>query len=274
MSQTYQILHLEDIDDDAELVAASLGMHGLDCEIRRARSRDTFSAALKEGGMDIILSDFSLPDFDGLSALEQVRKVCPEVPFIFVSGTLGEEVAIDALQSGASDYVFKHRLRRLGPAVERAVEEAEKRRELQRAEKAMIQSEYKYRQLFECLSEAALLADARTGRVIDTNRQAEVLFGQARAQILGKTVERLLSPHTFGEYRERLGSLEAHPERVIFEGEIRRDEGGETPVVISASQIVLYERRLVLGLYRDVSNQRRVEAELRHLQEQLSQGTV
>ena len=163
MNLELNILHLED-DDDAYLIAVALrlGMAST-CQVEQVQTREDFVAALEHPAIDLILSDFSLPSFDGLTALELARGKRPDVPFIFVSGTMGEEVAINALQCGASDYVFKHRLPRLAPAVQRAIADAEKQRELQRTEQAMIQSEYKYRQLFECLGEAVLLAEVKTG---------------------------------------------------------------------------------------------------------------
>lgn len=270
MSSEIKILHLEDTDADAELIEMTIRRHGIPCTMQRVQTREDFIAALEAGGFELIISDFSLPAFDGLSALELAVQKRPSIPFIFCSGTLGEEAAINALRGGASDYVFKHRLPRLGPAVERALEDAEKRRELQRAENAMVQSEHKYRQLFESLSEAALLADARSGRIIDTNRQAEVLFGRQRSQIVGANVDRLLPAETLAEYRRRLVAPAQSPLRVVFEGEILGQDGRTIPVLISAAPIVLHERHLVLGLYRDVTGQKQTEAELHDLRKRLA----
>jgi PAS domain S-box-containing protein len=121
------ILHLEDDPADAELIAETLTAEGLECDIRRAASRDQFAAGL-EGPLDVILSDFALPGFDGASAQAMALARRPEVPFVFVSGTMGEELAIDRMKAGATDYVLKHRLTRLAPAVRRAVDEAARRR--------------------------------------------------------------------------------------------------------------------------------------------------
>jgi len=273
MKSELRILHLEDNPDDAELIEMLLTGQGIGCEIERVETRADFIAALERGEFDLILSDFSLPSFDGLSALELAREKRPEIPFLFVSGTLGEEVAVDALKSGATDYVLKERLPRLGPAVNRAIADAKERQALQRAETAMIQSESKYRQLFECLSEAALLADAATDRVIDTNRQAEILLERTRSEILGLNVNRLLSPATVEEYRQRLTEPGVSPDRVVFEGEILPGAGRFVPVTISAAPILLHGRRLILGLYRDVSERKRTELELQRLKEELARYT-
>ncbi len=132
-SGVLHILILEDSPLDAELVGARLSEGEIGCELVRVQSRDAFAAALEEGGVDLILADYVLPGFDGLSALSLAKELCPSVPFIFVSGTLGEEVAIETLKSGATDYVLKHRLERLLPAVRRAMREAEERWDRERA---------------------------------------------------------------------------------------------------------------------------------------------
>jgi PAS domain S-box-containing protein len=270
MKSELRILHLEDNPDDAELIEMLLTDKGIACEINRVETREDFLAALDRGQFDLIISDFSLPSFDGLSALELAREKRPKIPFLFVSGTLGEEVAVNALKSGATDYILKQRLPRLAAAVSRAIADAEEREALQRAETAMIQSEFKYRQLFECLSEAALLADATTSRVLDTNRQAEILLDRTRTEILGQNVNRLLSPATIEEYQRRLTAPGVSPDRVVFEGEILSSAGRAIPVTISAAPILLHGRRLILGLYRDVSERKRIEVELQQLKDQLA----
>src|SRR5215210_4347834 len=117
----YRILHLEDSTLDAELVREHLRRGGLTCEVRRAATRDAFLAALeREEPFDAVLADYNLPDFDGHAALRIAREKAPLTPFIFVSGALGEETAIDALKEGATDYVLKHRLQRLPLALKRA----------------------------------------------------------------------------------------------------------------------------------------------------------
>src|SRR5919198_4216903 len=121
--RTLRILHLEDDPRDVELVRDPLAADGREFDVRTVCTRGDFTAALEGGGVEVILSDFALPSFDGLSALEIARRLAPDLPFIFVSGTLGEEAAIDAVRLGATDYVLKHRLSRLAPAVRRAVSE-------------------------------------------------------------------------------------------------------------------------------------------------------
>jgi PAS domain S-box-containing protein len=143
-----RVLHLEDDRRDADLVRDLLDTSGIRCNITPVQTREAFVDALDEGRFDLILADYSLPSFDGMSALKIARQRSSDVPFIFVSGTLGEEVAIDALKLGATDYVLKERLSRIVSAVRSAVSEAEHRGELQRAERDSKRS-------------AALLAEAQ-----------------------------------------------------------------------------------------------------------------
>lgn len=147
MTQQLQILHLEDDATDAELVQATLLREGVDCCVRVVATRSAFVAALEEGGIDLVLADYSLPDFDGMRGLAIVRERFPDLPFVFVSGRLGEEAAIESLRSGATDYVLKNRLTRLAPAVQRALAEAGERAELKKAEESLRESELRRYQM-------------------------------------------------------------------------------------------------------------------------------
>jgi len=141
LRQLLRILSLEDDPRDAELIQASLEAEGIACEVTRVDTQPAFQASLEGGRFDLILADYTLPSFDGLSALKLARSTCPDVPFIFVTGTLGEEVAIEALKIGATDYVLKTRLSRLAPSVLRALREANERAERKRAEEALRRNE-------------------------------------------------------------------------------------------------------------------------------------
>jgi len=132
---------LEDNSRDAELIQDILEADHFVCQVTRVQTRIEFLAGLKTAAIDLILADYTLPSFDGLSALRLALSARPELPFIFVSGTLGEEVAIEALKIGATDYVLKTRLSRLVPSVQRALREAQERAERKKAEEALRRSE-------------------------------------------------------------------------------------------------------------------------------------
>jgi PAS domain S-box-containing protein len=134
MKPPLRILHLEDNPTDAELIQGILETEGIICDVTRVDTQADFFASIERGGFDLILTDYTLPSFDGLSALKIALEKCPDVPFIFVSGTLGEEVAVEALKIGATDYILKQRLSRIAPSVHRALREAKERGERKRAE--------------------------------------------------------------------------------------------------------------------------------------------
>src|SRR5207248_9175790 len=129
-----RILHLEDNPTDAELLRSMLERQRIDCAIKRVETQAAFEAALEREQFDLIISDFTLPSFDGLSALAIAGQKRPELPFVFVSGTIGEEAAVESLKRGATDYVFKDRLSRLAASVKRAVEQAQARVERRQGE--------------------------------------------------------------------------------------------------------------------------------------------
>lgn len=137
MEQELRILHLEDSAVDAELVVRELRNTKITFTIKRVETRDDFIKAIDGFKPGLILLDYKLPAFDGLSALAIAREKCPDVPVIFVSGVIGEDSAIETLKSGATDYVLKDKLARLAPAIVRALRESEEIRERKRAEEKL-----------------------------------------------------------------------------------------------------------------------------------------
>ena len=129
-----RILHLEDSADDAALVQVALRHDGLTTDVTRVDTREAYGAELNRGGYDVVLADYNLPSFNGAQAQRMAAERCPDIPFIFVSGSIGEEQAIDRVKAGATDYVLKERLTRLPQAVRRALSEAAERAERRRAD--------------------------------------------------------------------------------------------------------------------------------------------
>lgn len=136
-----QILHLEDEPHDSELIQATLQSEGVYCNVTRVDTQPAFRKCLETGNFDLILVDYSLPAFDGMTALKMTKEIQPNVPFIFVSGTLGDERGVEALKMGATDYVFKSRLSKIVPSVSRALREAQERSQRQHTEKTLRESE-------------------------------------------------------------------------------------------------------------------------------------
>src|ERR1700733_1973820 len=141
MTRPIRVLHLEDSPRDAEMIRHRLDVEDVACDILVANSKDSFEAALTREPFDLIISDYNLPGYDGVTALQQAQATQPDVPVILISGTVVEEQAVKCLHIGATDYLLKDRLDRLGTAVQRALQEAETRRARRRVEGALGESE-------------------------------------------------------------------------------------------------------------------------------------
>jgi diguanylate cyclase (GGDEF)-like protein/PAS domain S-box-containing protein len=177
-----KILLLEDVATDAELASRQLQRAGIECTTRRVQTEEAFVHMLDEFRPDLILSDFTLPAFDGLTALDIARKKRPDTPFIFVSGTLGEERAIESLRRGAVDYVLKTNLRRLAPAVQRAMQDVEERNERRKAEQQLQDSEARFQIVARATNDAIWDWDLVSGQVW-WNESTRTLFGYSPEEI-------------------------------------------------------------------------------------------
>jgi signal transduction histidine kinase len=180
---TLRVLHLEDDDLDAELAAETMRADGLDVQIARVQTRDDFIARLREQACDVILADFQLPSFDGLTAQLLAAEMQPSTPFIFVSGTLGEEVAVERMKAGATDYVLKQRMARLPAAVRRALAERVERDERKRAEA----------EIRTLNAELEARVAARTAEAAAARREAEQA-NLAKSQFLSRMSHDLRTP--------------------------------------------------------------------------------
>lgn len=191
MNVLYNILYLEDDPMDVELVKARLKEHDLAHRTIQVQTREEFDAALREGGLDIILADYKLPMYDGMSALKLAKELRPDIPFLFVSGVMGEEAAIEALTMGATDYVLKQRLSRLGPAVLRALKESRNRRDRKHAEEALAQSEMRMRHILDSVDEGFIVID-RDYRILSANKAFCNLTNRHEDQVIGSLCHEII----------------------------------------------------------------------------------
>jgi len=263
MNGELHILILEDRPTDAELAMRELRKAGLRFVANCVATKADFLANLRDRPPDLILADYSLPGFDGLSALAFVQKECPHIPFIFVSGTLGEETAIEALRHGATDYVLKQRLSRLVPAVERALRETEDRAQRQQAEAALLASERSYHEIFNAANDAIFLHDATSGAILDVNQTALDMFGYAREELLNLPGDEFRTDTAFSRHEavRRIRQAAAVGPQV-FEWQSKKKNGELfwTEVALRAAQIGGQQR--VLAIVRDITERKRGETAL------------
>ncbi|MBW4634219.1 MAG: response regulator [Iphinoe sp. HA4291-MV1] len=182
-----RFLLLEDNLLDAELIHALLTEGGIACEQVQVKTQAEFQTALEQNCFDLILSDYALPEFDGITALDMAQHHCPDTPFIFVTATMGEEVAIETLKSGAIDYVLKQRLERLVPSVRRALREARYRLACKMAEVELYRREQEFRALAENSPDAIARID-RELRYCYVNPATEIATGIPLEKWIGKTI--------------------------------------------------------------------------------------
>ena len=261
---------MEDNPTDAQLVQAMLGSAGFNCDIRRIDTREGFEAALQGESWDLVISDFTLPSFDGLSALILARKTRPELPFIFVSGTIGEEAAVESLRCGATDYILKDRMSRLPASVQRAVQESRTRAEQRRAAEKIRE-------------QAALLDNARDAicvtdmdhRVIYWNKGAERLIGWSAQEVAGRNVAEMLFRPDDKRPLEALKQLIRTGE---WQGELDRIGKDRQNIIVESRWTLLRDEvgqaRSILMIDTDITEKKRIEGELLRSQRMQSIGAL
>ena len=264
------ILLLEDSEIDAELLGAHLQKADLDFTLTRVANRRGFVDALEQQTWDLILADYSLPDFDGLSALSIARALRPELPFIFVSGVVGEEFATSALKRGASDYVMKRNLTRLATAVERVLEQARERWERQDAEEALLRSEARAQLAIEGAELGLWDLDPRTGR-FDWDERCRLLLGVARGAV--PSLDTFLQG-CHPDDRERLRAAVAaatawgSDSAGVFNAEYRIQAADGVERWLAARGRALFDAEVCtrfLGVIRDITEDRQAQEILQNL---------
>jgi PAS domain S-box-containing protein len=263
-----RILILEDVPMDAELVEYELGRASIPFLARRVDSRDGFLHALEEFGPDLILSDYTLPRFDGMTALSLARERAPSIPFLIVTGSVNEETAVGCMKAGATDYLLKSNLARIGPAIEAALERSRAHAQKTKAEAALAASERRFRSLVQNSSDLVTIL-APDGTILYASDSAERIVGYTPGELVGSSILSYLDATGVRTVR---GLLQNSHGKTNGAGSIefclRRGDG--SPVWLEAVGTDLLADATIRGIVlnaRDVSERKLADRELRESEE-------
>ncbi|HEX5423182.1 MAG TPA: PAS domain S-box protein, partial [Candidatus Acidoferrales bacterium] len=264
----WQILVAEDNADDAELCMRALKKSGLALRVDMASTREVFASKLQTQPVDIVISDYRLGDWTAMDALKIVRESRPDVPFILVTGSLGDELAVECIKNGATDYVLKHQLSRLPLALRRARQETVLRQAEKRAVEALREREEHYRILVENAPEAILVFDVDESRFIDCNEKAVLLYGVSRETLLSHGLADFAPPYQ-GDQRVSKGVKDEAVRQALaggtpcFEYVIARADGRNVSCEVHLVRLPSAGRRLVRASVVDITTRKEAEGALR-----------
>jgi len=289
MKNEIRILCVEDVSADAALVNHALRKGGLRFRSKRVDTQEAFLHELEQRPPDVILSDHGLPSFDGFTALAIAQDKCPSVPFIFVTSALGEEMTISTFESGATDYVLKKDLSKLLPAVERALQEVDKRTTFKCEEQQLLESEERNRRLIEFCPDAFFI-ECDTQIVVANRAAARLLGAKNTEQIIGRPINEIVhadSREKFNQWLSQLrqsgttffwreiekgnvGSLnEAGTAFPFVEEQFVRQDGSPVEVEMAATPITYQNRQAIQIIARDVTARKQAQMVLRQNEERL-----
>jgi PAS domain S-box-containing protein len=260
MDEVYKVLVVEDIAHDAELIEREIVKVLKSCIFERVWTEEDFVRLLADFQPKMIISDYYMPGFDGLTALKIAREKMPDIPFIIVTGTLNEDIAVECMRSGASDYVIKEYIKRLGPSILNALEKHEVKIEKNNAQAALIESAERHRSLFEDNNAVMLLLDAHTGEILDANPAASNFYGYSRVEL--KTM-RITDLNLLSEEKvlEELENARIQKKiRLLFKH--RLSDGSIRDVEIYSSRIKAFGKEVMHSIVHDVTEKTKMELEL------------
>lgn len=263
MNKGLKVLVVEDSEADAELLLHELSKAGYKPTARRVDSAAAMESALRQDDWDLIISDYVLPQFSGLEALKILQKRNLDIPFLIVSGKIGEEVAVEALKAGADDYLLKDRLARLPAAIERELQEAAHRQKRREADEALRDSEERYRRLVESSPEATCICAA--GHFVYVNPACVKLFGaKSPLDLIGKAfVDQVDSNYRdlVGEYLRQAAAGSDGP---LLEHRLQRIDNSTVLVEMVARSISYHREQAVQIICRDITARKFMDEQLSH----------
>lgn len=264
MKQPLRVLVVEDSEFDAKMLVRLLDRGGYATSYERVQTADGMARALTDKQWDLVLSDYNLPGFNATLALQLLQATKLDLPFIIVSGGIGEDIAVAAMKSGANDYLMKGNLARLVPAVERELRDAAVRKARHKAEAEVRESEQRYRLLWETATDAILLMDTKSD-ILFANPAVQGIFGYAPNELVGKNFSMMLpeklratSDSTF----EKKGHVVTTAQRRTLETAGLKKDGSEVLLELAFNDIELGGQRVFVAFIRDITERERNRREL------------
>jgi PAS domain S-box-containing protein/putative nucleotidyltransferase with HDIG domain len=252
MEKPIRVMVVDDSEDDGLLVIRHLKNGGFNPTFEQVDKPETMSEALDNGSWDVILCDYSMPNFSTSAALDLCREKGFDIPFIIVSGGIPDEAAVAAMKAGAHDYIMKNNLARLCPAIDRELREAKIRQERTLAENKLRRSEERYRTLFED-SRDAIYISSEQGDLIDFNQSTTDLFGYSREELVGMDIKAVfVNTDEYNRMQEELAQKGSVRE---FEAKLRKRDGTEMDCLITSTVRRARDKSILgyQGIIRDIS---------------------
>ncbi|MCW5978716.1 MAG: EAL domain-containing protein [Bryobacteraceae bacterium] len=262
MNKPLRVLQIEDSESDAALVVRLLEKAGYDVRAERVEEAGQMRAALATSAWDVVIADYHLPRFDAPAALRILHDSGRDIPFIVVSGAVGESVAVELMKAGAHDYVMKNNLPRLAPAVERELREAQTRREREQAEEALRESEERFAKAFHLSPVGNALVRLSDNTIVDVNHAQLTMIGYRREEIVGKRSGEL---DIFAD-RALLDQIARrfHEQGKVEETELpfRRKDGALGYAIVSGEVLNVGGERYALKVFNDITSRKQAEEKL------------
>ena len=262
MGKSLRVLNVEDSEKDMALLARHLQRAGYELVLDRVDTAEALKAALESREWDVILCDYSMPQFNALSANAVLKEMKLDIPFIIISGTVGEDLAVEAMRAGAHDYLMKGNLVRLAPTIERELQESENRRARRRAEEELRKSERKYRLLFDQNPLPMWVFDRQTLRFLAVNEAAIAHYGFLREEFLAMTIKDIRPPEDIPKLEHALSQAGAGLDAAGI-WRHRKKDGSVIHVEITSHPIDFSGRASELVLLNDVTEKIRAQEQLR-----------
>jgi PAS domain S-box-containing protein len=277
MNPPLRLLIVEDVEDDAVLTIRELRRAGYDVEVERVETAAAMAAALNQRTWDLVIADYSLPQFSGTAALELLKSTGLDIPFIIISGSIGDDLAVEAMKTGAHDYMLKGNLKRLAPSVERELRDAEGRRQRRRTELALGDSEARKAAIFDSALDSIISVN-HAGEIIEFNPQAERTFLYNREQVLGRLMVELIIPPDLREthyqsFEHHLAKGKSSTLGKRIELTAMRSDGSEFPVELSLTSINTMSGPIFTAYIRDLTEQKQQE-EMRERSRELEEQNI